>query len=218
MIESEVMGQRGILKELEKGGRKPEELVRRAIRNPDRIPEIIEGVNSKKADVKFGSAKILRLISEQNADLLYPYWEHFEERLSSDNTFLRSDSIFVLANLTCVDTDKKFEKIFNKCYDMLNDESMIPAANLAGISGRIAMEKPHLQGRIINKLLKIDDTRHSSECKNIIKGKVIESFSEFFETTSKANKKKIITFIKKELRNPRQATRRKAENFLKKWS
>jgi len=57
---------------------------------------------------------------------------------------------------------------------------MINAANVAEHSGIIAKEKPYLQSIIINKIFDIDKTHHSSECKNIIRGKVIQSFYEHF--------------------------------------
>ena len=92
---------------------------------------------------------------------------------------------------------------------------MITAANLVNYSGRIAKAKPSLQSKVTNKLLNIDKTNHSQECKNIIKGKAILSFSEYFEDSK--DKKKIIEFVKSELKNQRPATRKKAEKFLKKW-
>ena len=92
---------------------------------------------------------------------------------------------------------------------------MINAANIAGRSGIIAKAKPHLQDKITNKLLKIDKTHHSSECKNIIKGKAILSFNEYIDEYD--DKERIIQFVKKELNNTRSATRKKAEKLLKKW-
>ena len=89
------------------------------------------------------------------------------------------------------------------------------AANIAALSGTIAKAKPNLQDKITNKLLDIDKTHHSSECKNIIKGKAILSFDEFIDEFD--DKEKIIQFVKKELKNTRSATRKKAENLLKKW-
>jgi hypothetical protein len=65
-------------------------------------------------------------------------------------------------------------------------------------------------------LLKIDSTNHSNECKNIIKGKAIDSFSEFYAKTSSPNQRKILAFVKKEMENSRNSTKKKAEKFLRK--
>jgi hypothetical protein len=195
-----------------------ESLAKRAKKDRAFLKKLLESNESDITKVKYKSAKVLRFISEENPEVLYPFWDHFEKRLSSDNTFLRSDAMFVIGNLTAVDKKGRFEKVFNLCYKQLDDESMIPSANLAGISGKIAIANPNLQTKIINRLMKIDSTDHSDECKNIIKGKAIDSFSQFYDMTSSANQKKILSFVKNELKNKRPGTRKKAERFLKKWS
>jgi hypothetical protein len=194
-----------------------ESLAKKAKKDKRFLKDLLEYTGSERAQMKFKSAKVLRHLSESDPKVLYPYWDHFEKRLSSDNTFLRSDAMMVLANLVAVDSKNRFDRILNKCYKQLDDESMIPAANLAGNSGKIAQAKPHLHTKIVNRLIKIDDTHHSEECKNIIKGKVIESFGDFYDQASPSNRKKMINFVKKETRNARNATRKKAERFLKKW-
>jgi hypothetical protein len=194
-----------------------ESLASMAKRDKRFLRTLLESNESDIAQVKFKSAKVLRYISEKDPRFLYPYWDHFEKRLRSENTFLRSDAMFVLGNLTAVDSKGKFDKIFNLCYKQLDDPSMIPAANLVGMSGKIAVSKPNMQTRIINRLIEIDSTDHSNECKNIIKGKAIESFSKFYGSTSPSNQKKIMAFVKKEMKNQRSATRKKAEKFLRKW-
>jgi hypothetical protein len=203
-----------ILLDLEKGKVEVDVIAEKARKDTTLIPILIEGVGSQKARIRFGSAKVLRRMSEMEPKLLYTYWDHFADRLSGENTFLRSDAMFVLANLAIVDSDRKFERIFERFYSQLNDKSMIPAANVAGNSGKLALAKPHLQTKIINRLIRIDDTDHGSECKNIIKGGVIDSFEEFYEEASRANKKKMLAFVRGETGNRRKSTRRKAERFM----
>ena len=87
---------------------------------------------------------------------------------------------------------------------------------VAGISGKIAKAKPHLEEKITNKLLSIDKAHHISERKDLIKSYAIESFSEYFEEAK--NKKKIIEFVKSQLKSKSPRTRKKAREFLKKWT
>jgi hypothetical protein len=93
---------------------------------------------------------------------------------------------------------------------------MINAANVAENFWIIVKEKPYLQSKIINKIFDIDKTHHSSECKNIIKGKAIQSFYEHFNDFE--DKERIFEFVKNELNNSRSATRKKAEKFIKKYN
>jgi hypothetical protein len=179
------------------------------------LSETIAGIVSDKPETKYRSGKILMILSQENPERLYPKWDHFVNLLGSRNTFMKSIGIAIISHLTKVDSKDKFDKIFDKFYKLLNDESMITAANLVGLSGMIARAKPKLQNRITNRLLAIDSTDHSPECRNIIKGKAIQAFGEYFNEAK--NKKKVIEFVKRELKNTRPATRKKAEKFLRKW-
>jgi hypothetical protein len=105
--------------------------------------------------------------------------------------------------------------LFTTFYELLNDKSMITAANLVGVSGIIAKAKPALQSKITDQLLRIDATHHGPECKNVIKGHMIRTLSTYFAESP--DKKKILEFMKREVQNTRPATRKKAVEFLKKW-
>ena len=192
-----------------------ESIVKQVVKDKKLLYHLFEYISSDKATIKYKSLKVLRRLSEQEPELLYPEWDFFVKLLENENTFLRAIGVMIISNLSRVDNKNKFESIFDKYYSLLEDESMINAANIAAHSGAIAKAKPHLQEDITNKLLDIDKTHHSSECKNIIKGKAILSFEEYIDEFE--NKEKIINFAKKELDNTRSATRKKAEKLLRKW-
>lgn len=192
-----------------------ESIAKKVVNDKKLLDDLKENASSHNAAIKYKSLKVLMYLGEQQPNILYPEWDFFVKLLDNENTFLRTIGSTVIANLTRVDTENKFENIFDKYYSLLEDESMINAANIAGYSGIIAKAKPHLQNKITDKLLDIDNTRHSSECKNIIKGKAILSFYEYIGEVE--DKTKIIQFVKNELKNPRSATKKKAEKFLKKW-
>nr|MDO8098605.1 hypothetical protein [Candidatus Njordarchaeota archaeon] len=204
-----------VLSELEKKNANVEGIAEKALKDGKLLSQVMEGISSDKARIKYGSAKVLRIIGERNPDALYPKWDFFVDMLNSENTFLKSDAVFILGHLSKVDSENKFETVFDKLYKLLDDESMITAANLVGISKVIAKAKPELQSIITARLLSIDGTHHGSECKNVIKGHVITTLDTYFEDSK--DKKKILDFVKKELKNTRPATRKKAEAFLKKW-
>ncbi len=187
----------------------------KASKDKDILNEIVKGVSSDKAKTRYGCAKVLKILSETNPKVLYPKWDSLVDMLGYDNTFLRANAVNVIANLTKVDSKNRFEKLFNQYYKLMNDKSMITTVSLVGKSGAIALAKPGLETKITNKLLSIDKTHHSSECKNVIKGDAIKAFDEYYEESS--NKKKILEFVRSELKNTRPSTSKKAEKFLKKW-
>lgn len=192
-----------------------ESTARKIAKDKRLVSGVMDGISSDKPQIKYKSGKILMTLSEKNPGVLYSKWDRFVDLLDSENAFMKSIGIRILSNLARVDTKNKFHKIFNKFYGLLNDESMVTAANLVDHSGMIAKAKPKLQNRITSRLLGIDRSDHGPECKNILKGKAILSFGQYFEEAR--NKKKIIEFVKKELKNTRPATKKKAEKFLKEW-
>ena len=202
-----------ILDELGKKGIEAEDLADKVSRNPDLLPEILDGVSSAEARLRFNSAKILRIISEKQPKILYSKIEFFVDLLDSENNILKWIAIDIIGNLASVDSENKFNRIFRKFYDLLSDESMITAGHVIDNSGKIAVAKPYLQDRITEKLLKVEKIEYkTSECRNILLGKVISSFDKYIDQFD--NKKKMISLVRRQLKNSRKATRAKAEKFL----
>ena len=185
----------------------PESLAKKVIKDKKLLSELIQ-----EAEIRYPSFKALLLISEEHPEMLYPEWDFIADLINSDNSYRKLIAVRLIANLTKADTENKFEKIFNKYYNLLND-SVIVAGHLAGNSGKIVKAKPKLETEITNKLLKIDRTDHKH--KELIKGYAIEAFSEYFEEAE--NKKGIIEFVKNQLKAKSPRTRKKAKEFLKKW-
>lgn len=202
-----------ILDELGKKGIEAEDLADKVSRNPDLLPEILDGVSSAEARLRFNSAKILRIISEKQPKILYSKIEFFVDLLDSENNILKWIAIDIIGNLASVDSENKFDRIFRRFYDLLSDESMITAGHVIDNSGKIAVAKPYLQDRITEKLLKVEKIEYkTSECRNILLGKVISSFDKYIDQFD--NKKKMISLVRRQLKNSRKATRAKAEKFL----
>ena len=138
-----------------------------------------------------------------------------------DNKYriLKWNAIAIIANLTKVDEDRKFEAIFDKYYSYLNDEYMVTVANVVGNSAKIVLAKPYLAQRITLQLLKVKDikvTPHlTEECKLVIAEQAIKTFDTFFGHIEA--KEQVIAFTKKQLDSSRTSLREEAQVFLKKW-
>lgn len=202
-----------ILGELGKKEYKPEKIAEKVVRNQNSLAEVFEGIFSSNKQVKNRSAKILNLASGKYPDKLHSQIGFFIELLDSKDTILKWNAIIIIANLTSIDKENKFRKIFQKYYGFLSDESMVTAAIVVDNSAAIAKNKPELRAKIINELLKVEKIPRNQECKNILIGKVIKFFEEFDDL---GEKDKIISFVKRQLNNSRNATKTKAEKYLKK--
>ena len=204
-----------ILQKLENKKNKPEDLVHDVLENSELIPVILDGITSKKARVRFGAAKLLRIISQEQPEMLYPHFKHFMALLGCENNIIKWNAMDVLANLAVVDIDNRFDEIFDEYYGLITDDVMITAGHVIDNSGKIAQAKPHLQSKITKNLLMVEKTHRNQECKNILMGKAILSFGEYFNDDNVENKNEIIAFVKRQLTNSRNATKKKAEKFLK---
>jgi hypothetical protein len=196
-----------------------EELLNRVRRDFSLIPLLLKGVNHPKAAVRYGCAKVLMDLSEEYPEKLYPYFDSFIELLDSKYRILTWNALAIVANLTRVDTDKKFDAVFDKYYSFLDDDYMVTVANVVGNSSKIALAKPYLIPKITDELLKAQDistTPHlTEECKRVIAQQAIKTLDLFFDRIDQ--KERVISFVKLHLDSPRKKLRTAAEKFLKKW-
>jgi len=196
---------------------KPEDLAERAGRDSVLLATVFEGISSSDPKLRFKSAKILNLMSQKEPGKLYPKIDFFINLLDSDNSILKWNAIDVVANLASADVDGRFEGIFGKFYGLLQEGSLITAGHVVANSWKIVEAKPHLGNRITEQLLKIEKTKlPTEECTNILIGHAILCFDKYFDKIR--NKDEVITFVKRQMDNSRNATKTKAEKFLKKHS
>ncbi len=81
------------------------------------------------------------------------------------------------------------------------------------LAAKIALAKPETTDRITAEILKVARAKYqTAECRNVAIGGAIESFDQFFAQIE--DKEPVIKFVKKQLRNTRAATLKKAERFL----
>lgn len=210
------MSESRIVQQISQKGSDKEKVAEQVIKNPGLLPEVFAGLEADKARIKYGCEKILRLISEKNPGVIYPYFDFFTEMLNSENNFLKWGTIHTIANLTAVDSENKFEKIFDKYFYPIPGPVLITAANVIGGAAKIALAKPELTGKISKEILKVEKAKYQTEeCRNVAIGHAVNSYHQFFHQIE--DKEPVITFVKKQLKSTRNAVRKKAEKFLKKY-
>ena len=185
------------------------------------IPILLTGTSSPKAAIRYGCAKVLMDLSAEYPEKLYPYMDSFIGLLDSKYRILIWNALAIIANLTKVDEEKKFDAIFDKYFDFLNNEYMVTVANTVGNSGKIALAKPYLIPRITAELLKVENvsvTPHlTEECKRVIAEGAIKTFDMFFDKLDDKEKKEVLSFVKRQLNSSRRRLSEKASFFFKKW-
>jgi hypothetical protein len=190
------------------------------IQESEKIPKLVEAFQTEKSSKKYAFEKVLRLVSENQPELIYPYFDVFVSMLDSDNNFLKWGAIITIANLTAVDIPQKFEAIFPKYYAPITGPVMITVANIIGSSATIARFKPLLIDSITREILKVEKAKFklkgclSPECRNVAIGHAIDSFDKFYNQIG--DNKEVLNFVKRQLKNTRKPVAKRAGQFLKK--
>jgi len=179
----------------------------------EKLSELLEGILSKKDEIRSHSFTILIQLSEKHPKVLYPKWDYFAAFLDSDNHYHRYMSINILANLAMVDVENKFEKIFEKYFGNIDGDRTMVAGQAVLNSGKIAIAKPYLQTKLTDRLLNIDKT-HQGKQTELIKAYAIEAFNQYFDESS--NKNIILDFVKAQSESKSPKTRKLAKKFLMK--
>jgi hypothetical protein len=93
---------------------------------------------------------------------------------------------------------------------------MITAANVVRGGPAIVRAKPHLADKIAGEILKVGRAHYATaECRNVAIGHAIIAFSEFYDLLRKPAP--VLGFVRRQLKNSRPATRKKAKRFLKRF-
>ncbi|MHC4166133.1 MAG: hypothetical protein ACYSWQ_04180 [Planctomycetota bacterium] len=180
---------------------------------PALLEEVYDALGAKEARVKYGCATVLRIISDTDPELLYPRFDFFAELLDSDNKIMQWQAIYVIGNLARADPRNKFEEIFDRYFAPIPGPVLITAASVIGAAAKIALARPEMTDRITAEILKVGHAKYqTAECRNVALGHAIKSFDQFFDQIE--DKKPVLRLVKKQLKNTRNATRKKAERFL----
>ena len=191
----------------------PERLAARVMREPDRLEEIIRGLEAAQGAARFGWAKVLLILARKAPAILYPRLDVVLGLLRGESKILQWTAILAIGDLAAVDSKGRIEAILDELLAPIPGPVMITAANTIGAAAKIARARPRLADRIAREILKVEKARYATpECRNVAIGQAIEALDEFFEAIS--DREPVIGFIERQLENTRPATRKKAEKWL----
>ena len=135
------MSESQLLQQIAKKESDKDAIAAKLIKNPDLLMQIIDGLGADKARVKYGCAKVLRIVSDEAPEVLYPRFAFFANLLNSDNNIFQWEGIYVIANLAAVDTGDRIEAVFERYFAPIPGPALITAANVIGGAAKIASAK-----------------------------------------------------------------------------
>jgi hypothetical protein len=182
----------------------------------DRLAVGWAGLDAPAARVKYGCLKDLRRLSEEEPQLVYPDFEKFVRLLDHPNSIFRWNAAHILANLARVDRSRKIGPLLGKFLQPVGGPQMIAAANVMQAAAVIAAAQPRLADTLAAGILAVGRAKYETEeCRNVAIGHAIQALDRFFASIPR--QRAVVSFVRRQLDNPRPATRSKAEKFLKKW-
>ena len=187
---------------------------------PEHIGALLKIIREDTGSAKFYCDKAIQKISETNPSLVYPYFHEISKLLDSENNFIKWGAIRTVSNLFAVDREKRFDRIYDKYFGLIDSDSMITASNVIGSAWKYVLAYPETEGDVTARLLKVAENTYihkgepSSECRNIAIGHVIDCFDKYFEVS--ASQGRMLAFAESQRNNCRKSTARKAADFLKK--
>jgi hypothetical protein len=123
--------------------------------------------------------------------------------------------ILTLGNLVGFDTDNKFDRILEQYLAPIAGHHMVDAANTIRGATAIALAKPHLADRIARAIRGVERAHYDKpECRNVALGHAILGLQRIFAILHDQRAAQL--FVRRQRRNPRNATRAKARIFAKK--
>ncbi len=170
-------------------------------------------LSSDNPRVKYRRAKSLVAIAKQDPRLLYPHLPFFAKLLRSENNIMTWTAIDILGYLTALARANRATRLLNLLSGFLRSGKLITANHSISALSHIAAAVPAHRQRAIQELLKVERYGYETdECHNIALGKVVQAFSSLEDSNRDAQ---ILEFVRHQTRNSRPATRKRAEEFLK---
>lgn len=183
----------------------------------DRVQALCEGLASSQARIKYGSAKQLLRMSEENPGLLIPHFELFVRLLEGEARILRWNAARILAHLAGMDAEGRIDALLDRYLAPIGGGEMIAAANTIQGAADIALAKPYLADRLARAIVEVRDANYQRpECRQVAAGHAIRALDRFFPLVQR--KEMVLAFVAAQLESPRPATRKKAERFIAKWN
>ena len=202
----------------EKGNNAVPRVLETILINTSLIQDVLNAFNSDNPKLRYGSSKTILLLSEQKPELLYPFFPFFIKLLSSENIIIKCTAIDIICNLSYVDIDNKIdENIIKKLIDFITCDSQITASHVVENIWKLTLNGNLTPEELTKAFLRVSEAHITSECKNVLAGHIIESFSKFFDLISNDAKKEVLAFAKFHTTNTRIGTRKKAEQFIKQF-
>lgn len=198
----------------DKAGQNLDALAASALEN-DAVLETLTACLSEKDEVlRYNAMRALEHLAAHHPERLYPAWESLAALLDSSNGFHRASGAALLAAVLPADAGHRFETLFERYLNLLDDPKVMVARYLAQSIAKVALARPDLAARITTRLLALDSTRHTPDRKDLLRGDILEAFEQYFSQIPPAHHATMLAFAQRALDCSSPRTRKIAKKYL----
>ena len=131
------------------------------------IAETFELLFDKNNNVAYKALQTLQKQSEET-DCDYPYMDRLSDMLDSDNSYIRTRGLTLLAYNAKWDKDYKIDEVIDKYLKHITDVKPITARQCIKLLPIIAKHKPELKSDILSKLHKADISIYEDSMQSLV--------------------------------------------------
>lgn len=149
---------------------------RAASLNHEDLPLLIELLNEKDDNLRYHALLLLQNRSQINSDV-YPFWDVLVSKFTSTNSYQRSIGLMLIADNVRWDLEGKFDPLLEAFLSFVDDEKPVTVRQCIQSLVKIVPHKPHLSGKITEKLLAIDLTSRKETQQKILLMDILSVFA-----------------------------------------
>lgn len=173
-------------------------------------------LNNPQIMIYYHSYYIIDKASKMIPELFYNYWDDFAFLINHKNSYHRDFGLSLIANITAVDIENRFQSIFQDYFNCINDPKFMTSRHCIQNTSRILLNKKDYREDIISILLDIDSRCDYSEKRlALLKSDIINVFNTVYNEID--DKSKINRFIRDQLTSISPKTKKYANNFILKY-
>ncbi|MEX1247925.1 MAG: hypothetical protein WEA61_05540 [Anaerolineales bacterium] len=140
------------------------------------LQAVIDGIYSEKPCVNYACVEALRKVSRAHPRLLYAYFNTLVDLLRTSQPLIRTEIIYILANLAQVDTQNKIDEFLDAYFEPLDGPNLLTAMSVVKASLRVLAAKPYLGKQIAGELLRVQSGKYENEeCRRLIYEEVLDT-------------------------------------------
>lgn len=144
------------------------------------VSETFELLFDKNNNIAYKALRELQRESEET-DSVYPYMDRLSDMLDSDNSYIRTRGLTLLAYNAKWDRDYKMDEIIDKYLKHLTDIKPITARQCIKLLPIIAKDKPELRSDILSALHKANISFYDDSMQALVYKDIQKALKEIQE-------------------------------------